>query len=124
MTVSAICSRQQAFLAVLENVHELLSWSTNYSADLTTRVEPCPFGSTPDCNQCGCVMSSGWHRVQKVRIAGPLTVGHLVRGSMAIGSLRNRLRSKSADPSRWRSHAAERPDPALVQIGLGGRSGD
>jgi MoaA/NifB/PqqE/SkfB family radical SAM enzyme len=98
--------------------------SRNYSADLTTRVEPCIFGGTPDCKQCGCVISSGLHRAQKVRVVGPLKVGHLVRGSMAIGSLRNRLRSKSADPLRWNSHAAERPDSGLVQIGLGDRIGD
>ena len=92
--------------------------STNYSADLTTRVEPCVFGGTPDCSQCGCVISSGLHRAQKVRVAGPLKVGHLVRGSMAIGSLCNRLRSKSADPSRWNRHPAQPPSPGLVQIGL------
>jgi len=92
--------------------------STNYSADLTTRVEPCIFGGTPDCKQCGCVISSGLHRAQKVRVVGPLKVGHLVRGSMAIGSLRNRLRSKSAGPSRWNRHPAQQPSPGLVQIGL------
>jgi hypothetical protein len=98
--------------------------STNYSADLTTRVEPCIFGGTPDCSQCGCVISGGLHRVQKVRIAGPLTVGHLVRGSIAIGSLRNRLRAKSAGPSRWNRHLVPQPDAGLVQIGPGDRSSD
>ncbi|MGA8617548.1 MAG: radical SAM protein [Candidatus Sulfotelmatobacter sp.] len=97
--------------------------STNYSADLSTRVEPCIFGGTPDCNQCGCMISSGLHMVQRVRIAGPLKIGHLVRGSMAIGALRNRLRSKSTDPSRWKNHAVQRPDPGLVQIGPGDGSG-
>jgi MoaA/NifB/PqqE/SkfB family radical SAM enzyme len=116
----------EAFVTPPQSPEECLfaKMSTNYSADLATRVEPCIFGGTPDCSQCGCMVSSGLHRVQKVRIAGPLTVRHLVRGSMAIGSLRNRLRSKSADPSRWHSHAGERPDPGLVQIGLGDRSGD
>jgi hypothetical protein len=98
--------------------------STNYSADLTTRVEPCIFGGTPDCSRCGCVISGGLHRVQKVRIAGPLTVGHLVRGSIAIGSLRNRLRAKSAGPSRWNRHLVPQPDAGLVQIGPGDRSSD
>jgi hypothetical protein len=32
---------------------------------------------------------------------------------MAIGSLRNRLRSKSADPSRWNRHPAQQPSPGL-----------
>jgi hypothetical protein len=112
MTASAICFASARVFWLFSKM------STNYSADLTTRVEPCIFGSTSDCNQCGCVISSGLHRVQKVRVAGPLKVGHLVRGSMAIGSLRNRLRSKSADPSRWNCHPAQQPSPGLVQIGL------
>src|SRR5215468_2041351 len=74
--------------------------SANYSADFTSRVEPCIFGGTPDCSQCGCVISSGLHYVQQVKVAGPLKIGHLVRGSMAIGSAVNRIRS-SADPARW-----------------------
>jgi len=116
----------EAFVTPPQSPDECLfaKMSTNYSADLATRVEPCIFGGTPDCSQCGCMVSSGLHRVQKVRIAGPLSVGHLVRSSMAIGSLRNRLRSKSADPSRWSSHAAGRPDSGLVQIGLRDRIGD
>ncbi|MGA9509624.1 MAG: radical SAM protein [Candidatus Sulfotelmatobacter sp.] len=116
----------EAFVTPPRSPEECLfsKMSTNYSADLTSRVEPCIFGGTPDCSQCGCMISSGLHRVQKVRIAGPLKVGHLVRGSMAIGSLRNRLRSKSADPSRWSRQAAPQPVPALVQIGLGDRGGD
>ena len=116
----------EAFVTPPRSPEECLfsKMSTNYSADLTTRVEPCIFGGTPDCNQCGCVISTGLHRVQKVRVAGPLKVGHLVRGSMAIGSLRNRLRSKSADPSRWNRHPTQQPSPGLVQIGAGGRSGD
>lgn len=116
----------EAFVTPPRSPEECLfsKMSTNYSADLTTRVEPCIFGGTPDCNQCGCVISSGLHRVQKVRVAGPLKVGHLVRGSMAIGSLRNRLRSKSADPSRWNRHPAQQTSSGLVQIGPGDRSGD
>ena len=112
MTVSAICFASASVFGCSRKM------STNYSADLTTRGEPCIFGSTPDCNQCGCVISSGLHRVQKLRVAGPLKVGHLVRGSMAIGSLRNRLRSKSADPSRWNRHPAQQSSTGLVQIGL------
>jgi MoaA/NifB/PqqE/SkfB family radical SAM enzyme len=110
----------EAFVTPPRSPEECLfsKMSTNYSADLTTRVEPCIFGGTPDCSQCGCVISSGLHRAQKVRVMGPLKVGHLVRGSMAIGSLRNRLRSKSAAPSRWNRHPAQPPSPGLVQIGL------
>lgn len=87
--------------------------STNYSADLSTRVEPCIFGGAPDCSQCGCVISSGLHYVQKVKVLGPLKVGHLVRGSMAIGATVNRLRAGVTKPARWK------PRPGLAQTGSG-----
>ena len=97
--------------------------STNFSADLTTRVEPCIFGGTPDCSQCGCVVSSGLHHVQQSKLVGPLSIGHLVRGSTAVGSLMNRLRSGSVNPSRWETLASRQPAPTdLVQIGSGDRS--
>jgi len=41
--------------------------------------------------------------------------------SLAIGSLRNRLRSKSADLSRWNRHPAQQPSSGRVQIGAGDR---
>jgi len=91
--------------------------SANYSADFTSRVEPCIFGGTPDCSQCGCVISSGLHYVQQVKVAGPLKIGHLVRGSMAVGSAVNRLRA-SADPARW--YGPHGDDTKLVQIGSAG----
>ena len=75
--------------------------SANYSADLETRVEPCVFGGAPDCSQCGCIASSGLHWIRSVQIAGPLTVGHFVGSSVAIGSFVNRLRRRAIQPSRW-----------------------
>ena len=85
--------------------------STNYSADMKTRVEPCIFGGAPDCRQCGCAISSGLHWIQGVNVAGPLKVNHLVRGSIAIGSLWNRVQKVSIRPGRWkRTHD---PHPAL-----------
>ena len=116
----------EAFVSPPRSPEECLfsKMSTNYSADLITRVEPCIFGGTPDCSQCGCMISSGLHRVQKVRIAGPLKVGHLVRASMTLGSLRNRLRSKSTDPLRWNRHRAQQPRTGLVRIDMGNRSRD
>ncbi len=110
----------QALLEPPANPHECLfsKMSTNYSADLTTRVEPCIFGGTPDCSQCGCVISSGLHFVQTVSVAGPLKIGHLVRGSMAVGTLMNHFRKASAKPARWHLRPAPtRPGNELVQIG-------
>ncbi len=93
----------QAFLHPPSNPGDCLfsQMSANYSADLATRVEPCVFGGTPDCSQCGCSVSSGLHWIRSVKVAGPLTVGHFVRSSIAIGSFVNRLRRRAIQPSRW-----------------------
>jgi len=111
----------QALLEPPKNPQECVfsKMSTNVSADMTTRVEPCIFGGTPDCSQCGCVVSSGLHHVQQRKVVGPLRIGHLVRSSTAIGSLMNRLRSGSANPSRWNGLTRSVPSD-LVQIGSSG----
>jgi MoaA/NifB/PqqE/SkfB family radical SAM enzyme len=108
----------QALLEPPRNPQECLfsKMSTNYSADLSTRVEPCIFGGTPDCSQCGCVISSGLHYAQKIKVAGPLKIGHLVRGSVAIGALGNRLRT-GAKPARWKNRAIQPSRAELIQIG-------
>ena len=87
--------------------------STNYSADLASRVEPCIFGGNPDCAQCGCAISLGLHHAQDVRLTGPLNVKHLVEGSIAIGSLLSRFRNPAVKPARW-AHSARADE--LVQI--------
>lgn len=75
--------------------------SANYSADFETRVEPCVFGGTPDCSQCGCAASSGLHWVRGVKVAGPVKVDHFIASSVRIGLMMNRLRARAAKPSRW-----------------------
>jgi MoaA/NifB/PqqE/SkfB family radical SAM enzyme len=91
--------------------------SANYSADLETRVEPCVFGGTPDCSQCGCAISTGLHWVRDIKMAGPLKVNHFITSSVKIGRVMNRLRSSRARTSRW-SPPAPQPDSKtkLVQI--------
>jgi len=89
--------------------------SANYSADLQSRVEPCVFGGTPDCSQCGCSISSALHWIRTIKVAGPLKVGHFVRGSIGVGKLVNRLRTRSEQPQRWDS-GATKPPADLVQI--------
>jgi MoaA/NifB/PqqE/SkfB family radical SAM enzyme len=93
----------KAFLQPPKNPDDCLfaKMSANYSADFETRVEPCVFGGTPDCSQCGCAASSGLHWIRGVKIAGPLKVGHFVTSSVKIGLMMNRLRSRPAPPSRW-----------------------
>jgi len=91
--------------------------SANYSADLQTRVEPCVFGGEPNCAECGCMASTGIHWIRGVKVAGPLRVGHFVRGSVGIGSLVNRLRRGAEKPSRWGTGGpTKNSKPALVQI--------
>jgi MoaA/NifB/PqqE/SkfB family radical SAM enzyme len=95
--------------------------SANYSADLRSRVEPCVFGGTPDCSQCGCAVSSGLHWVRTVKVVGPLKVEHFLQGSLKSGRLMSRLRSRGARSSRWTSNGNGTPPPGgekpdLVQI--------
>jgi MoaA/NifB/PqqE/SkfB family radical SAM enzyme len=95
--------------------------STNYSADLKSRVEPCVFGGNPDCSQCGCSISSALHWIQNETIVGPFRVGHMVKASLGIGSAMNRLRSREQTPNRWKRRAGSAPSqPTLVQIESGG----
>ena len=91
--------------------------SANYSADLQSRVEPCVFGGTPDCSQCGCSISSALHWIRTIKLAGPVKIGHFVRGSIAVGTLMNRVRSRNIQPSRWhRGSTSPNPPTDLVQI--------
>jgi MoaA/NifB/PqqE/SkfB family radical SAM enzyme len=83
--------------------------SANYSADFETRVEPCVFGGTPDCSQCGCAASSGLHWIRGIKVAGPVKVDHFIGSSVKIGLMMNRLRSRSAQPPRWNPSATS-PD--------------
>jgi sulfatase maturation enzyme AslB (radical SAM superfamily) len=91
--------------------------SANYSADLKTRVEPCVFGGTPDCSQCGCSISSALHWIQGIKVIGPLKVDHLVRGSMAVGTMVAGLSDKSVKLPRWQPGEPQVPETSLVQIG-------
>ena len=83
--------------------------STNFSADLKTRVEPCIFGGDPDCSQCGCAISSGLHWLKTLQFGG-LKVEHVALGSAAIGSRVGRMRRNYRQHPRWK-----KPSP-LVQI--------
>lgn len=76
--------------------------STNYSADLSTRVEPCILGGDPDCSQCGCAISSGLHFVKEIRLGGLVKLDHIVRTSVSIGSVVGRLRKGGSPHQRWK----------------------
>jgi MoaA/NifB/PqqE/SkfB family radical SAM enzyme len=84
--------------------------STNYSADLKTRVEPCIFGGDPDCSQCGCAISTGLHWVKDIRLAGSIKVGKIAYASAAIGSFLGKFRGRRHP--RWET----KPAGKLVEI--------
>jgi MoaA/NifB/PqqE/SkfB family radical SAM enzyme len=90
--------------------------SVNYSADFQTQVEPCIFGGQPDCTQCGCAISTALHGMRNVKVAGPVTIRHLLSGSIAVGSLMNRMRSRRSKPARWQPAGAGQARDGLVQI--------
>jgi MoaA/NifB/PqqE/SkfB family radical SAM enzyme len=110
----------KAFLYPPKNPDDCLfaKMSANYSADFETRVEPCVFGGTPDCSQCGCAASSGLHWIRGIKVAGPVKVGSFISSSVKIGLMMNRLRSRPARPSRWDSSSAPpaSKDDKLIQI--------
>ena len=68
--------------------------TTSVSADFTTRIEPCQFGGTPDCANCGCVASAGLAAVERHRLWGFIPVGAIFTGSVAIGDLMRRRRER------------------------------
>jgi hypothetical protein len=108
----------KALVSPPENPQECLfaKMSANYSADLQSHVEPCIFGGSPDCSQCGCAISSGLHWIRTVRVAGPVKVDHFIGGSIGIGRVVNRLRS-SRGPARWySSKRSPTPESELIQI--------
>ncbi|HET9304600.1 MAG TPA: radical SAM protein [Candidatus Sulfotelmatobacter sp.] len=90
--------------------------SINFSADLRTHVEPCVFGGTPDCSQCGCSISSALHWIRDEKIVGPLRVGHMVRSSLAVGTSVRKMRGERDEADRWRGVRIMGDKSPLVQI--------
>jgi sulfatase maturation enzyme AslB (radical SAM superfamily) len=93
----------RAFADPPENPAECLfaKMSVNYTADLKTNVEPCVFGGDPDCSQCGCAISAGLHWIGGLTVAGPMKIKHLVRASVATGTVVNRVFPHKTQISRW-----------------------
>jgi MoaA/NifB/PqqE/SkfB family radical SAM enzyme len=65
------------------------------SADLSTKITPCQFGGSPDCEQCGCIASMGLAAIGHYRLAGQLTAGHLFLASAKIGRAWKNLHTPS-----------------------------
>jgi len=66
--------------------------TTSISADLTTKITPCQFGGTPDCQNCGCVASAGLKALGRHTVLGFIPVGTLFTGSVRIGEQMRRWR--------------------------------
>lgn len=81
--------------------------SMNYTADLKTRVEPCVFGGDPDCNQCGCAISTGLHGVKNIRLGRLVKIEDIALTSAAIGSFVGRLRGRNHP--RWKPSSKAKP---------------
>jgi MoaA/NifB/PqqE/SkfB family radical SAM enzyme len=62
------------------------------SADLTTKITPCQFGGTPDCENCGCMASAGLGAVARHKLWGIVPVGTIFSGSVKVGETVRRLR--------------------------------
>jgi hypothetical protein len=88
--------------------------SVNYTANLKTRVEPCVFGGSPNCAECGCSMSMGMHWLGEVKLGAGLRARHLINGSLAVGRGINRRRG-TGHGLRWNA-PSESSSNDLVQI--------
>jgi hypothetical protein len=61
------------------------------TADLESRITPCPFGGDPDCSRCGCLASAALHTVGSYKILGVLPVRALCQASAGIGRATRRF---------------------------------
>ena len=66
--------------------------SNTVSADLVSRIEPCQFGGTPDCSQCGCLATMGLQAILDYRLPVGVPVRSLFEASMAVGETVRRRR--------------------------------
>ena len=65
------------------------------SADLRTKITPCQFGGSPDCQSCGCFASMGLASVGAHRLGGMLPVGAIFKASFKIGQAVARARAEA-----------------------------
>ncbi len=61
--------------------------TSNYTADLQTKITPCQFGGDPDCSQCGCMASAGLNAVGEHRLAGFVPLKSIFKASLAVGAI-------------------------------------
>jgi hypothetical protein len=69
--------------------------TSNFTADLKTRLTPCQFGGNPDCSQCGCIASAGFGAIGRHQLPGGLRVGAVYDASLRVGALVSKLRNRA-----------------------------
>jgi sulfatase maturation enzyme AslB (radical SAM superfamily) len=78
------------------------------SPDFKTAVEPCQFGGTPKCNECGCLGSIGLHAIGQYRLPVGVKLDTLFRASTRVGGFVRRTRSIQALASAAGTRALKR----------------
>ena len=65
-----------------------------FTADLSTRIEPCQFGGRPVCSECGCLASAAMASVANQRFGGLVRVADIFTVSRRLGQQANDLVSR------------------------------
>jgi MoaA/NifB/PqqE/SkfB family radical SAM enzyme len=73
--------------------------TTTISADLTTKITPCQFGGTPDCENCGCIASAGLAAVARHHILGFIPIAPIFNSSIKVGECLRRTRPAEPTPA-------------------------
>lgn len=69
--------------------------TTCISADMQRHIEPCQFGGTPDCTNCGCMASAALGAVGRHTLPLGITVGSLFNRSLRVGDTVRRVRTRA-----------------------------
>ena len=64
------------------------------AADLESTINPCQFGGTPDCSQCGCMASAALAAVDRHRLLPGIRVGMIYSLSYRVGQCLERVRRR------------------------------
>jgi MoaA/NifB/PqqE/SkfB family radical SAM enzyme len=69
--------------------------TTCISADMQRHIEPCQFGGTPDCSNCGCIASAALGAVGRHRLPLGIPVGAIFDRSLRVGETVRRVRDRA-----------------------------
>jgi sulfatase maturation enzyme AslB (radical SAM superfamily) len=77
------------------------------SADLQTKITPCQFGGTPDCENCGCIASAGLGAIGRHKLGGVIPIDPIFDASIGLGRLVRKWRERSANDTDTPTIVAE-----------------